>query len=409
MRWVAAVPDARRLVGARALRGFADGLTSVVLASHLSSLGFAPLEVGAIATATLLGSAALTLAVGLVAHRLAERVVLLAATAVMAGTGLAFAGLTAFWPLLLVAFLGTLNPSAGDVSVFLPTEQSLLAASAPASRRTALFARYNLAGAMLGALGALASGLVDPAARWLGVERATALRGAFLVYATTALALAPLYLRLELGHTPVTSEPGRVLARSRGVVLRLASLFSLDAFGGGFVVDSLVALWLLRRFDLSLEATGAVFFGARMLAAGSQLLAAPLAARIGLVRTMVYTHVPANLLLVAAAFAPTAGLAIACLLARMAFATMDVPARQSLVMALVPPAERAAAASVTNVPRSLAAALPPLVAGALLERTHVGWPLVLGGAIKLAYDLLLLAQFRAVPSVPEGGPGAREA
>jgi hypothetical protein len=179
-------------------------------------------------------------------------------------------------------------------------------------------------------------------------------------------------------------------------VLRLASLFSLDAFGGGFALDSLLALWLLRRFDLSLGATAAFFFGARLLSAGSQLAAAPLAARFGLIRTMVYTHLPANAFLVAAAFAPTAGLALALLLARMALATMDVPARQALVMSLVPPAERGAAASVTNVPRSLAAALPPLFAGALLEQSSFGWPLVLGGLLKIAYDLLLLAQFRSV-------------
>ena len=188
---------------------------------------------------------------------------------------------------------------------------------------------------------------------------------------------------------------GRLVA-ARSAVLRLTALFSLDSFGGGFVVDSLVALWLFRRFELSLETVGAVFFGARLLSAFSQLVSARLAARIGLVRTMVYTHLPANLFLIAAAFMPTAGSAIGMLLARMALSQMDVPARQSYVIAVTPPAERAAAVSVTNVPRSLAAALPPIAAGALLEASDFGWPLVIGGALKIAYDLLLLAQFRSV-------------
>jgi hypothetical protein len=184
-------------------------------------------------------------------------------------------------------------------------------------------------------------------------------------------------------------------------VLKLTALFSLDSFGGGFVVDSLLALWLFQRFGLSLEAAGAVFFAARLLSAFSQLVSSWLAARIGLIPTMVYTHLPANALLVAAALMPSAPLAVACLLGRMALSQMDVPARQSYVMAVVPLEERAAAASVTNVPRSLASALTPLAAGALLARSSFGWPLVLGGSIKIAYDLLLLAQFRSVPPAVE--------
>ena len=387
-----ATPDAARLLGGRALRGFADGLVSVLLASHLTALGFSPLQVSAVVTATLLGSAALTLGVGLVSHRLAERRVLLAASALMLGTGIGFAALSAFWPLVLLAVIGTLNPSAGDVSVFLPTEQALLAANVADAERTALFARYNLGGTLLGALGALATGIPGLAEHGRG----------FLVYTALGAAIGALYLGLRSGRVPaLPATRAAPLARSRGVVLRLTALFSLDSFGGGFVVDSLVALWLFQRFDLSLGATGVVFFAARLLSAFSQLVSSPLAARIGLVPTMVYTHLPANLFLIAAACMPTAPLAIACLLARMALSQMDVPARQSYVMAVVPVSERAAAASVTNVPRSLASALTPLLAGALLARSSFGWPLVLGGAIKIAYDLLLLAQFRAVPPVAE--------
>jgi len=387
-----ATPDARRLVFARALRGFADGLVSVLLASHLAALGLSAVQVGAVVTATLLGSAALTLAVGLGGRRIPERSVLLAASLLMFATGLAFAGVSTFPLLLLVAFVGTLNPSGGDVSVFLPTEQALLAANVDAADRTALLARYNLSGTLLGALGALAT----------GVPLLVAAEGSpqprpFLLYGSVAIGIGAIYLGLRSGRSArATNAGGGRLVEARSAVLRLTALFSLDSFGGGFVVDSLMALWLFRRFDLSLEAAGAVFFAARLLSAFSQLVSPWLAARIGLVRTMVYTHLPANGFLIAAAFMPTAGSAIAMLLARMALSQMDVPARQSYVIAVTPPAERAAAVSLTNVPRSLASALSPMAAGALLEYSDFGWPLVIGGALKILYDLLLLSQFRSV-------------
>jgi predicted MFS family arabinose efflux permease len=187
------------------------------------------------------------------------------------------------------------------------------------------------------------------------------------------------------------------LATSRAIVLRLTALFSLDAFGGGFVVQSLLVLWLARRFDLSADAIGAVLFATGLLGALSQLVSARLATRIGLVRTMVYTHLPANALLVVAGLVPHAGAAVGCLLARALFSQMDVPVRQAYVMSVVPPEERAAAATVTAVPRSLAAALPPLVVGLMLDRSVVGWPLVCGGVLKAIYDVLLLVQLRGVP------------
>jgi MFS family permease len=387
---VSATRDAGRLVAARGLRGFVDGLVSVLLASWLSELGFSAFEIGAIVTATLLGSALCTIAVGLLAHRLDPQRVLLAACALMAGTGAGFGWLEAFWPLALLAFVGTLNPSGGDVSVFLPIEQSLLAGEIAPHDRTSLFARYALTGSLAAAAGSLAIALPGLSGR-----------GGFALYAATAVALAALYAGLRTS-APRALEAGAPLARSRRVVLELSALFSLDSFGGGFVVQSLLALWLFRRFDLSLAAAGAFFFGASLLSAASQLASPPLARRIGLVRTMAYTHLPANLFLAAAAFAPSASSALALLLARAALSQMDVPARQSYVMAMVPPEERAAAASVTNVPRSLAAAAAPLLAGTLLEWSSVGWPLLAAGSLKAIYDLLLLWRFRA----QEPPPGA---
>jgi len=390
-----ATPDAARLVATRALRGLADGFVSVYLATYLNLLGFSAFQVGAIVTATLLSSAALTLAVGLVGHRLAPRRVLLGATVLMLATGAGFALLSDFWPLLLVGFAGTLNPSAGDVSVFLPTEQSILSSEVAAADRTALFARYSLGGTLLGAFGALLSGLPEMAASRFGWNPIDAFRAGFALYGAVAVGIAALYHGMRHGRAPAAATAASVpLQRSRAIVLRLTALFALDSFGGGFAVDSLLALWLLLRFHLSLQAAGSVFFGARLLSALSQLASPRLAARFGLIETMVFTHIPANVFLILAAFMPDATLAVACLLLRMALSQMDVPARQSYVMAVVPAEERAAAASVTNVPRSLTTALSPLLAGALLQLSTFGWPLVVGGLLKITYDVLLLVQFR---------------
>jgi MFS family permease len=399
-RWIVppgAEPGAERLVLARALRGAADGFASLVLVAYLAELGFSPLAIGALVTATLLGSAALTLAVGLAGARLHARAVLFGACALMLATGIGLAGFTAFAPLLLVAFAGTLNPSDGDVSVFLPTEQALLADAVAGDERVALFARYNVAGAFAGGLGSLAAGLPVLVAGELGISRGDAFRAALALYGLTALPIAWLYAGLPARAAAARPEAPRApLGRSRGVVLELTALFALDSFGGGFAVRSMLALWLFQRFGFSIQAAGTVFFASSLLAGLSQLASARLAARIGLIPTMVYTHLPANAFLVLAAFMPSAPLAVAFLLLRQAFSQMDVPARQSFVMAIVPREERAAAASVTNVPRSLATALAPSLAGALLAVSSFGWPLVVGGSLKIAYDLLLLARFRHV-------------
>ncbi|MBI3783248.1 MAG: MFS transporter [Deltaproteobacteria bacterium] len=398
-----ATADAARLVSARALRGLADGFVSVYLAEYLRRLGMTPLQVGAVVTTTLVGSSALTLIVGLVAHRLSPRRILLWATLLMFITGIGFASVSDFWPLLVIGFAGTLNPSAGDVSVFLPTEQSILSTEIAASERTAVFARYSLGGTLFGAFGALASGLPESVATRFGWDPLSAFRVGFLLYGAVAVALATQYLGLQHGRAAQDGATAKApLSRSRSVVLRLTALFALDSFGGGFAIDSMLALWMLLRFDLPLHAAASVFFGMRVLSAFSQLLSPRLAARFGLIETMVFTHIPANLFLVAAAFMPNATWAVTFLLLRMAFSQMDVPARQSYVMAVVAPEERAAAASVTNVPRSLATALSPLIAGALLQRTSFGWPLIAGGLCKLAYDFLLLAQFRHLRPPEEG-------
>ena len=390
-------PEARTLLLGRALRAFVDGYVAILLPVYLLALGFGAWEVGLLSTATLLGSALATLAVGAWGHRFPHRRLLLAAALLMAATGLAFANLSAFWPLLLVAFVGTLNPSSGDVSVFLPLEHARLAEAAEGDARTRLFARYTFVGALCAAVGALAAAVPD----WLVTlefERLTALRLMFCIYGITGLSVWWLYFRslARLPEPPPHERPGRPapLQESRGIVIRLAALFSLDAFAGGLVLNSLLALWLFERFGLSVAAAGAFFFWAGLLTAASQLAAPWVARRIGLLNTMVFTHIPASLCLILAALAPSLTLALGLLLLRAFLSQMDVPTRAAFVMAVVTPPERAAAASFTAVPRSLAAALSPSLGGALFAAGLLAAPLVLCGLLKISYDLALLAAFK---------------
>lgn len=385
---------------ARGLRGMCDGFIAVLLPGYLLALGFGQLAVGLISTTTLFGSAFATILVGLAGSRFAPSSLLRFAAALMVVTGLAFAGLSSLWPLLIVAFVGTLNPSSGDVSLFLPLEHAMLAESAPGNARTAMFARYSLVGALSAALGALAAGLPDWIASRTSVSPLTAMRAMFIVYSATGFIVWVLYRRLPARHS--TAGASRVpLGPSRGIVTRLALLFSVDAFAGGLLVNSLLTLWLIERFGLSLGTAGQFFFWAGLLSAGSQLAATPLSRRIGLLNTMVFTHIPSSLCLIAAAFSPSFGATLALLLVRSALSQMDVPTRSAYVMSVVTPGERPAAASFTAVPRSLAAALAPTLSGALLSLGWLGAPLVACGALKIAYDLSLLAAFRHVK--PDGG------
>ena len=383
------------LYAARAFRDFGDGVVAELLVVYLSELGLDAFQVGVVATCALFGSALMSLAIGQLGARARRRKLLLLASALMVATGLALAASNSYAVLLLVAFIGTINPSSGSVSIFVPLEHALLADSVADSRRTHMFAVYGLIGALAAALGSLAAAspeyLVD-----FGLTRLEALKAMFLLYALLGVAGGVLYRLIPADSSTGERKPASALGPSRGIVYRLAALFSIDAFAGGFAVQSLVALWLFNKFGLSLTAAGIFFFWSGLLAAFSFPAAAWLSRRIGLINTMVYTHIPSSLCLILAAVAPSLELALALLLVRAALSQMDVPTRSSYVMAVVTPPERPAAASLTSVPRSLAAAASPVMAGALFAAGLEAWPFVICGGLKILYDLALLWTFRHV-------------
>jgi MFS family permease len=395
-----------RLLVAKGLRAFGDGFVSLLLPVYLLELGYNALQVGVIATATLLGSGVLALGIGLHAYRFHYRTLLLAAAMLMAATGAGFALVTDFWPLLVIAIVGTLNPSSGDVSVFLPLEHAVLSRVVADEERTATFARYSLVGSLVAAAGSLAAGVPGAAAAEWGFTTRTAIQAMFVLYGAIGLATFFVYRGLPAALSASGPKANAPLTRSKARVYALAALFSLDAFGGGFIVQSMIALWLYQRHGVSAAEAGAIFFFASLLSAVSFLIAVRIAERIGLVNTMVFTHIPANLCLVALPFVDSMAAVVPLLLVRSLLSQMDVPTRSSYVMAIVLPEERPAAASITSVPRSLAAAASPFVAGYMLAASSFGWFLVAAGAIKIAYDVMLLAAFRNIRP-PEETPQAR--
>jgi MFS family permease len=372
---------------ARGLRGFGDGFAIIILPAYMTALGYDPVAVGVVATASLLGTALLTLMVGWIAPHRDLRALLIFGAGLMAATGVAFPNVEHFILIALVAFVGTINPSGGDLGLLVPLEHAVLAHSAAD-------ARYSLVGALCTAAGSLAASLPDFLVS-AGGTRLGAFRLMFYAYAALGVLSAVLYRQVPHAQGEAKA-PQAPLGPSRATVYKLAALFSIDAFAGGFVAQSLLVLWLFERFDLSLSAAGLFFFWSSTLSAFSYPVAAWLAKRIGLVNTMVFTHIPSSLFLIAAAFSPNLYVALGLLLLRSALSQMDVPTRTSYVMAVVTPAERPAAASVTAVPRSLASAISPAISGALLMTAFSGLPLVVCGTLKIAYDLALLYSFRHI-------------
>ncbi len=395
--------DAVRILTARGLRAFADGFVSLLLPIYLVELGFSALAIGVIVTSTLIGTALLTLWVGLIANRYSRRRLLLAAAGLMAATGAGFAVMTDFWPLLVIAFAGTMNPTSGDASIFVPLEQTVLTQTVEARQRTALFARYSVIGSLAGALGVLAASFPDLATVWTGWTRATSMQFMFALYAALGVIAMLLYRPLSPAIEMASEVPTAPLQQSRRLVYGLAALFGMDSFGTGFLVQSLLALWLYQSFQISVTTAAAILFWSGVCSAISYFVAVPIAKRIGLINTMVFTHLPSNVFLIFIPFAPDLATAVALLLARSALSQMDVPTRASYVMAVVAPEERPAAASITAVPKTFAWAAGSVISGYLLTLSSFGWPLLIGGIIKGVYDILLLIKFQKVRPPEEAG------
>jgi len=405
-------PDARLLFATRFIRLFAYGALSVVLVLYLVGLGLSESDTGLLLTATLLGDTLVSLYLTTQADRLGRRRMLIAGAALMAAAGIAFAFTRQMWLLVVAGTIGVVSPSGQEVGPFLSIEQAALAQVVPGRARTDVFAWYTLAGAVATALGALAAGYATSAlqASWAPVD---SYRVVVVAYALIGVALAAIFsaaspaVEAGVSSTPAGDRPivARLsgIHRSRRVVLKLAALFSLDSFGGGFVVQSFAAYWFYRRFGVDPRTLGTLFFAANVFAGLSALVASRLAHRIGLVNTMVVTHLPSNVLLMLIPLMPTLRLASLMLLLRFSISQMDVPTRQSYTMAVVAPDERAAASGITGVARTTGAALSPLFAGLLFARPSlVDVPFYIAGTLKIAYDLLLFRAFRSLEPPEEG-------
>ena len=402
--------DARLLFLARAVRMFGYGALGVILVLYLAAAGLDAGSIGVLLALTLVGDTLISLVLTTHADRIGRRRTLILGALLMAAAGAVFAGSTGFVVLLIAATLGVLSPSGSEVGPFLPIEQASLTEVTPSDRRTSIYAWYNVVGSIATATGALVAGLVVGALVASGTTQLDAYRAILLGYAVLALALVPIVLAVSpaVEVPPVDTSIARRfgLHRSRGIVGRLAALFALDAFAGGLIMQSLLAFWLFERFGLPVPVLGAIFFGANLLAAVSALAAAGIARRIGLINTMVFTHLPSNVLLMLVPLMPTAELAILVLLARFSISQMDVPTRQSYTMSVVDPDERSAAAGVTGIARTTGAAISPLIAAPLFAIPGLAaLPFFVAGGLKIVYDLALWRAFKSRPA--PGDPAGR--
>jgi MFS family permease len=414
--------DGWLLFATRFVRLFAYGSLSVVLVFYLISIGLTEPQVGTLLTLTLVGDTVVSLFLTTRADRIGRRRTLVAGAVLMAAAGVVFASTHALWILVLAGTIGVISPSGNEVGPFLPIEQAALTHVASDRTRTEVLAWYTLVGSFATALGALGAGLAVRGLHQVPIPPASRYRAVVILYAAFGATLMVLFAGLSraaeasratgqrAGRTTFGSLAG--LDRSRDVVMKLAGLFALDAFAGGFVIQSFAAYWFYLRFGVDPATLGAIFFGANVFAGFSALLASRLAARFGLIKTMVGTHVPSNLLLILVPLMPTLWLATLVLLARFSISQMDVPTRQSYLMAVVPPDERSAAAGIAGVARTIGAAVSPLLVGFMFARPAlIDLPFFVAGTLKIVYDLLLYRAFvtrRPPEEMPFGGGSPQE-
>jgi MFS family permease len=384
----------------RTLRLFGYGFLSVVLALYLEKSGFSGFFMGLLFSLTLAGDAGISLLLTTTADRFGRKKTLIIGAGLMMAAGMVF--IVTSNPLLLIvaAIIGVISPSGNEIGPFLPVEQAMLSQLVTKEQRTGVFAWYGLIGSFATAFGALAGGFLAKQLQTVGMSALDSYRVILLGYAIIGGILALVFTGLSAACEAVHSASSAVpesrfgLHKSRGVVVKLSMLFSLDAFAGGFVLQSFMAYWFHIRFGADEAMLGSIFFGANLLAGVSALLAVPLAKKIGLIRTMVFTHLPSNILLILVPLMPNFALAISMLLLRFSISQMDVPTRQAYTMSVVDPDERSAAAGVTGIARSVGGALSPVVAGAMLS-LFMGSPFIIAGGLKIVYDLILYRSFKA--------------
>ena len=404
--------DAWLLFATRFVRLLAYGALSVVLVFYLVGLGLSEAQTGLLLTATLIGDTVVSLLLTTRADRIGRRRMLIIGATLMTAAGLVFASTGNWWLLLLAGTIGVISPSGGEVGPFLSIEQAALSHVVTDRTRTQVFAWYTLTGSVATALGALAGGSITRAFQQTTMPPVSTYRVVVVLYAAFGVILAVLFSRLSRAAEATTLGEKRAfratfaglsgLDRSRGVVMKLSALFALDSFGGGFVIQSFAAYWFYLRYGVNPGTLGVIFFWANIFGGISALVASRLASRIGLINTMVATHLPSNILLILVPLMPTLPLAITVLLARFSISQMDVPTRQSYIMAVVTPEERSAAGGITGVARTLGAAISPLFVGFMFARPRlINLPFFIAGTLKIVYDLLLYRSFIKVRAPEE--------
>jgi MFS family permease len=398
--------DGWLLFATRFLRLFAYGSLSVILVFYLVGLGLTEAQAGLVFTLTLVGDIVVSLYLTTRADRIGRRRMLIAGAVLMAAAGVAFASTKNLLFLIIAGTIGVISPSGNEVGPFLSIEQAALSQVVPAKARTEVFAWYTLAGSLATAAGALSGGALSQALQTASMRPVESYRVVVISYALFGLLLALLFTRLSSLAEVSDATPGAAstglaslfgVARSHQVILKLSGLFAVDSFAGGFVIQSFAAYWFYLRFGVQPRSLGAIFFWANVFAGISALLASRLASRIGLVRTMVFTHLPSNIFLILVPLMPTVSLAVLVLLIRFSISQMDVPTRQSYTIAVVPPEERSAAGGITGVARTAGAAISPVFAGFLFARhSLISVPFFIAGALKILYDILLYKQCVAI-------------
>jgi MFS family permease len=400
--------DGRQLFLTRFVRLFAYGFLSVVLTLYLAALGFTDKEIGFILTLTLIGDAAISIWITTNADRVGRRKMLMVGSWLMVFAGLAFAFTSNPKFLVIAAIIGTISPTGSEVGPFLSIEQAILPQTMSDKDRTQVFAWYNLVGSFASAIGSLSGGAFAGLLQKNGSSSIFSYRAIVIGYAVLGILLFILFTKLSQASEAIARDNNIAksrfgLHRSQSVVLKLSALFMIDSFAGGLVLQSLMAYWFHLRFGVEPALLGAIFFGGNIFAGLSAIFAARLAARFGLVNTMVFTHIPSNILLILVPLMPNLTLAIIVLLARFSISQMDVPTRQSYIMAVVSPDERSAATGITSIVRTASSAIAPIATGILLENSLLSVPFFLAGSLKIVYDLALYQSFRSIKPPEELG------